>query len=116
MKWVVYYSDDMTISSEDATPWSIERRADVQVIIQGGGRKSWVTVCGDHFYVWDDRGSGPKWWGVDRFGFDHYLLQPGYKCVLFGTSIDNDRFREIFNRAYNEMGEKHTFDRKERKP
>lgn len=116
--WVVYYSDDTTISSEDATPISIEHRADVQVIIQESADHGWVTVCGDHFYVWDDRGGGAKWWGVDRFGFDHYLLQPGSKCVLFGTSIDNERFAEIFERARQDLhfNLKETFRRRERRP
>lgn len=114
--WRIYYSDNTTISSEEHTPFSLDKRADIQVIIQDSPEHGWVTVCGDHFYVWDDRGSGPKWWGVDRFGLDHYLLQPGEKCVIFGISIDNDRFREIFNRATAELGKKHIFDRKERHP
>ena len=117
-KWTIYYSDNSTISDKDATPFSITHRADVQVIIQDSPDHGWVTVCGDHFYVWDNRGGGYKWWGVDRFGFDHYLLQSGAKCVLFGTSIDNDRFREIFERARKDLhfNLKGAYSRRERLP
>jgi len=99
----VYYSDGKTVSSEDATPFSIKRRADVQVIIQASKDHKWVTLSGYDYYVWDDRGGGAKWFGVDIFGLHHYLLHPGYKCVLFGVVIDKDRFREIFDIARNDM-------------
>lgn len=105
MIWKVYYSDGSAISSEDATPFSIEygKRADVQVIIQESSDHKWVTLSGYDYYIWDDRGGGAKWFGVDIFGLHHYFLYPGSKCVLFGTMIDKNRFREIFNRAREDM-------------
>ena len=103
MNWKVYYSDDSTISSENATPFSIEKRADVQVIVQESADHKWVTLSGYDFYMWDARGGKARWWGGDHFGFNHYLLQPGSKCVLFGTHIDNNRFREIFDVARDDI-------------
>ena len=119
MSWKVYYSDGVTISSEDATPFSIEKRADVQVIIQESKDHKWVTLSGYDFYMWEDRGGGAIWWGGDHFGLNHYLLQPGYRCVIFGTHIDKDRFRKIFDKARDDMmflQPKEIFTKDERHP
>ena len=117
MKWKVYYSDGAYISSEDTTPFGITRREDVQVIIQHHPDTNWKTLSGLDYYAWDDRGGGPKWWGcTDRFALNHYLRQPGYKCVLFGTWIESKDFDRIFNEARKEWGEKTAFARKERQP
>lgn len=116
MNWRIYYSDDEVISSLDTTPWAVERRADVQVIAQESKDHGWRTKSGKGYYVWDDRGGGAEWFGTDIFGLHHYLLQPGYKCVLFGTEIDKTRFYEIFNRARAEFGVKEAFAVGERMP
>ena len=116
MKWQVYYSDGSTISSEDATAFSIERRIDVQVIIQENSDHNWVTLSGFDYYVWDTKGDETKWWGADRCGYDQYMMKPGFKCALFGTMIDKATFREIFNRAREEHGNKTGYTREEHKP
>lgn len=121
MKWKIYYSDhtresDTSVNSEQVTPYSIIRRADVQVIVQESPDHNWVTLSGFDFYVWDNRGGGAQWYEADHFGLDHYLLQPGYRCVLFGTRIDKDRFKEIFNIARSEFGNKSIFAKGERHP
>lgn len=116
MRWKVYYSDGTSISSDDITPWAIENRADVQVIVQESKDNRWVTRSGKDYYIWAERGGGAKWYGVDIFGLHHYLLQPGYKCVLFGVEIDSKVFNEIFNRARAEFGDKETYERNERQP
>ena len=116
MKWEVYYSDGTTISSQEATPISITRRADVQVIVQDSPDHNWLTLSGYDYYYWDDKGEGAKWWSVDLFGLHHYLLQPGSKCVLFGTLIDKKTFTEIFDRARSEFGNKEVFAVDERHP
>lgn len=118
MDWKVYYSDKKTVDCQQATPSSIVRRLDVQVIIQGSQDHVWVTLAGYDFYVWDDRGGGPKWFGVDRFGLHHYWLQPGWHCILFGTMIDKSKFNEIYELATNDpmFGAKASWSRDERKP
>lgn len=108
LKWKIYYSDhakdhDTSVSSEQATPFSITRRADVQVIVFESHDHKWRTLSGYDYYYWDSKEREARWWGVDIFGLHHYLLQPGHKCVLFGTIIDKDRFNEIFNMAREDM-------------
>ena len=121
MKWKIYYSDhsekhDTSVGSEYVTPFSITRRADVQVIMLESPDHNWITLSGYDYYIWDNKGDGAKWWGIDIFGLHHYLLQPGYKCVIFGTRIDKNRFREIFDLARKEFGNKPIFAKGERKP
>jgi hypothetical protein len=114
--WKIFYTNGSSISSEDATPFSIEQRENVQVIIQRDEEHNWLTLSGYDFYLWDDRGKGAKWWKADRQGRDHYLRQPGSKCVLFGTWIETEDFRRIFNQARDEFGAKEIFDPDERRP
>ena len=116
MKWIVYYSDGRTISDWQVSPYKIPRRADVQVIVQRSPEHNWVTLSNYDFYVWDKRGGEAQWYEADHFGLDHYLLQPGLKCVLFGTRIDKKQFKEIFDRAREEFGKKEAFMPKERHP
>ncbi|MHA2163332.1 MAG: hypothetical protein ACXABF_13005, partial [Candidatus Thorarchaeota archaeon] len=100
-------------------PFSITRRADVQVIILENSDHNWVTLSGYDYYIWDTKGSEARWWGVDIFGLHHYLLNSGYKCVIFGTIIDKNRFREIFNLARKDMAflqPKEAFESNERQP
>lgn len=93
--WRIYYSDKTYISNEDCSPYSVERRGDVQVIVQDNKGVGWYTQSGDDYYVWDDRGRGARWWGVDRFGLYSYLKKPGMKCILFGETIENEDFYDI---------------------
>jgi len=115
--WQVWYSDGKSISSENVTPFRIDRREDVQVIIQDDKDNKWRTLSGLDWYVWDNRGNGAKWWGcTNQYALDHYLRQPGYKCVLFGTWIETEDYDRIFNQARKEWGEKTGFARGERQP
>ena len=114
--WKIYYSDGSTIGSKNIDPFYIEKRADIQVIVQESVDHNWITTCIYDYYVWDSRGEETRWWGADLFGLHHYLLQPGKKCVLFGTMLDKKTFREIFNRARKEFGDKKIFTDSEQKP
>lgn len=98
MDWKIYFIDQQ-IDSSQFGPFEIPTRVGIQVIIQEDPGRGWVTVAGYDYYIWDDRGGGPKWIGVDLFGLHHYLLEPGQKCVLFGVVIDKTRFYEIFEMA-----------------
>lgn len=114
--WEIHYTDSTYISSEDCTPFAIEKRIDVQVIIQEDSEHNWVTLSGYDFYMWDARGGRPQWYGGDIFGLDHYLQKPGHRCVVFGGHIDKYLFRKIFNIARKRLGEKSGFNNNERKP
>lgn len=116
MRWKIYYSDDEVVTSEQATPFSLLRRADVQIIVQDSKDHNWVTRSGHDFYVWDERGGGAKWFNATYSGLMQYLMKPGSKCVLFGYEIDKEKFREIFDRAREEMGVKESFETDERHP
>lgn len=117
MTWFIYYGDGSVISSVFADPYSLSVRSDVQVIIQPDDKHVWYSQSGDDYYIWRDN----RWWGVDQFGLYDYLLQPGEKCVLFGRTITNERFREIWDEAQEHMKEitgyeKGAFRKGERKP
>ena len=116
MKWKIFYSDGTAISSQDATPFSIIERANVQVIIQESSDHNWLTLSGYDYYMWDDRGGGDKWFGGDGEGLSSYIRKPGYKCVLIGDFIDKKLFRKIYNQARSEFGNKESFASGERKP
>jgi len=117
MKWKIYYGDDSTFSDQDGTPWIAPAR-DVQVIVMTSKDHGWRTQAGSDYYVWDDRGNGARWWGVDQFGMYDYLLDPGYKRVLFGRTVTSDRFSEIYSRASvdPDFPKKTSNANKERKP
>lgn len=102
MDWKVYYSDQSVESSRQSTPETMTRRRGVQVIIQEDPDHGWVTVPPRDFYIWDDRGRGPKWFGVDIFGLHDYLLDPGPKFVLFGTIIDKYAYWKISELAHQD--------------
>ncbi len=116
MSWKVYYSDGSYIGSEDATPFSIEHRSEVQVIVQDSPDHNWVTLSGYDYYVWETHGEETKWWGVDKFGLHHYWLQPGHRCILLGTWTSKENFRKIFDRARSEFVNKEVFANDERHP
>lgn len=117
MNWKIYYSDGSTFSDQDGTPWIAPAR-DVQVIVIDDRDHGWMTQAGDDYYVWDDRGDGARWWGVDNFGMYDYLIDPGYKRVLTGRRIPRDQFNEIFKRASNDpdFPTKTAFANQERQP
>jgi hypothetical protein len=117
MDWEIFYTDGATVDSNLTSPFDIHHREDVQVIIQSSPDHNWVTLAGCDYYVWDDRGRGPKWWRVnDRSGLDHYLRQPGPKAVLFGTWIEPEDFNAVFEAALDKWGSKEAFTRHERHP
>lgn len=124
-KWKIYISDGRTLASwevEDAFHIPKDFHRGVMVIVEEvpGSGAPWVTTCGDHNYVWDCRGPvGERWFGANDFGLFDYLIQPGPRCVIFGETVDNEVFAEIFNKARNDPDfeqPKETFTRTERHP
>lgn len=117
MNWKIYYSDGQTFSDQDGDP-EIAPFWDVQVIIQVDEEHGWFSLSGSKYYVWDNRGLGYCWWGVDDIGFVDYLKDPGWKRVLVGRTIENEEFNEIFKRAKRDpdFERKKAFRRWERRP
>lgn len=116
LTWKIYYGDGQTYSSLDGaiedTPTT-----DVQVIILIDRDHGWTTQTGTDYYVWDNRGNGPRWWGVDYPGYIDYLIEPGWKKVLLGRTIPSDIFNSIYKRASEDpdFPKKTSFSNKERK-
>lgn len=108
----IYYGDNTTYSG----PPELAPARDVQVIIQPDDDHGWASQTGADYYVWDERGDGPRWWGVDKFGLYDYLISPGFKKVLFGRTVTSERYQHIFFRAKRDAGSKTAFRRRERKP
>lgn len=102
LDWKIYYSDGNIFSSTEGTPWVAPPR-DVQVIVILDKDHGWRTQAQTDYYVWDNRGGGYTWWGVDIFGLFDYLLDPGFRRVLFGRTIASDEFDKIYKRASNDV-------------
>lgn len=108
----IYYDDGSTFEGDPA----IAPTRGVQVIVMRDRDHVWKTVAGSHYYVWANRGDGYEWFGVDQAGFYDYLFNPGWKMILLGRTISNDRFAEIFRNATEERGIKTGFNVGERQP
>jgi len=118
MHWKIYYNDRSTFSSLDGDPEDAPTRG-VQVIAQDDPRLVWVTQAKSDYYIWDDRGDGPRFWGVDLFGLWEYLFtKPGKKIALAGMTIGSFDYDEIWRDAVNDpmFGRKATFARDELRP
>lgn len=113
--WKVYYGDGTTFSSKDGPPDQAPA-ANVQVIVQSSAEHGWQALSNSHYYIWRDE----RWWMVDMqgFGLFDYLLQPGWKRVLFGRTLPNEDFTRIWQQVASdpEMVEKTGFDKRERQP
>ena len=97
-EWVVYYGNGSTYSSLDGSVWDTPP-LDVQVIVL---MNPWQTQAKEHFYVWDERGEGNRWYGCNEFGLWDYLMRPGKKKVIFGRTIARAEFGRILKRAQEE--------------
>jgi hypothetical protein len=89
--WKIYYSSG-TYSGDD--PGFAPAR-DVQVIVQSDKNNGWFIQTGSDYYIWRDE----RWWGVDYPGLFDYLIEPGWKRVLFGRTIDGEEYNRIMSRA-----------------
>jgi hypothetical protein len=117
MKWQIYYSDGSTFNELDGLAEQAPA-VGVQVIAQADKDLNFTAISGDDYYVWDDKGGGFRWWGADHIGFILYMIQPGWRKVLFGEMIDGEKFTEIHRHASEDLqvGRKTGFAPWERKP
>ena len=96
MKFKIYYDDGSTYTDQDG-PIELAPKVGVICIAQEdafAGRK--IDRSCD-YYVMHDYGMR----GVDQFGLYDYLTQPGSKIVLFGRTVSDERWREIWDEAAN---------------
>ena len=66
---------------------------DVQVILQVDPRRGPYFQSGSDYYVWCE----DHWLGVDIFGLFDYLIDSG--LVLFGRTIRNEEYQDIYRQA-----------------
>lgn len=118
MHWAIFYGDgsrfDCTMGQPKDAPGM-----DVQVIVQEDPDRVWISQAKADYYVWDDRGSGSRWWGVDQFGLWEYLFfAPGNKVVKAGKTRASLDYQRIWEQAINDpmFGQKATFARHELRP
>mgnify|MGYP001822894045 CR=1 FL=1 len=98
-KFKIWYDDGSTYS--DGPPELAPKRG-VQVIAQSD-KDCGRTICrSDDFYVYQEYDGVWSFQGVDQFGLYDYLIEPGYKLVLFGRTIGNDEYRSILQCAVND--------------
>ena len=112
--WKIFY-EDSTYSSEDGSPENAPKRGvqGIAVSSELTGRR--IERSEDH-YVWTPENGG--WRGVDKFGLFDYLIEPGFKIVLFGRTISDKDFRAMWNRieADTDLPRRSAFYTDERKP
>ena len=93
--WKVFYDDGSAVTSdtpiEHVPPLGVEV---IALIDETMGRK---LIFRYDFYYFQG-----MWFGSDIFGMFDYLQRPGMKRVLFGRTISEEAFREIYARAVDD--------------
>ena len=93
----VYYADGSVFSGLP------ERAPTTGVIVIAipdesvGGR---ILLHGEPFYCWHP--SDSQWYSHDAVGFWMCMAKPGWKRVLFGETVGNELYQEIYRRAWND--------------
>jgi len=114
VQWKIFYSDG-TYSSDDGPPELAPKR-DVQTIAVADEVVGRRIERGNDYYIYDTGRGG--WRGVDQFGMYDYLIRPGFKIILFGRTLSDDDYREVWKRASKDpdLPAKSAFLPDERKP
>lgn len=100
--WRIYYGDGSTFDHTMGAPEFIPVRTNVQHIVCRDMRPGYdphnigrYIVSGKYAYWYEDG----EWWGGDEFGMWDYLTRPGPKVVLFGRSIANQAWHDLYQRV-----------------
>lgn len=96
VSWRVYYGDGASYSDADGPPWDAPC-VNTQAVAMVDDRVGRFILSHYDYYWWEaDQG---RWYGGDQFGLWDYLTRPGWRKVLFGRSLANDRFDAVMRRA-----------------
>lgn len=115
MEWIIYYGDGTKYSDDDGAP-EVAPKRNVQAINVADKRVGRRVERSDNFYIYvPDRGT---WRGVDQFGLFDYMIEPGYKIVLYGRTLSNVEYGQVLKRATKDpdMPAKSSFAKGERLP
>lgn len=107
--WRIYYGDGSSYYGDV----ELAPGRNVQIIVQSSREHGWIARTGD-FYVYRPG----MWFAVDQFGLYDYLLEPGWKKVLFGRMLTNDEYNAIWKMVMSDpnLPKKTGFDKGERRP
>jgi hypothetical protein len=97
VNWIIFYSDGTRVSNEEMNVGEV-KSCEVQAILWWSEDKSWLIIQGYEYYIWKYN----RWYGAELGGKEHYLMQPGWKKVLYGDWIPDDRFEAIIQEAKRE--------------
>lgn len=114
-EWKIYYEGRKTYSNLDGPPELAPKRR-VQVIGVAEYATGQRIERENDYYVWAPERGG--WRGCDQFGLYDYLIDPGFKIVLFGKMLSNDEYKEIFQMAVNDpdLPKRSAYLKEERRP
>lgn len=96
MRYKIRYGDGTTYTDLDGEPQNAPKR-NVQVISQTCDLVAHRIERDNDYYVWDESYNG--WKGCDQFGLYDYLIDPGFKIVLFGRQLTNEEYSAILTEA-----------------
>jgi hypothetical protein len=113
MKWKVFYGGDATYSDEDGPPQLAPKR-NVQCISVEDSARGRRIEYSENYYILTDHG----WRGCDKFGLFDYLIEPGFKVVLFGRSLSDEDYTAVWHRASRDpyLPPKSAYGKDERRP
>jgi hypothetical protein len=113
LEWVIYYDDESTYTNEDGPP-ELAPSEGVQVIVKPHPDVGWTMDYSADYYLWLD----DHWQGVTEDRFWSYLFRPGWKKILFGERLDDNKWQEVYQRAKRDchFGRKRGYLPMERKP
>lgn len=96
----VYYGDGSTYQGQGEDDVDCVPTSNVQVIIQSSKEHGWQAMSDSHYYIW----RFGRWWTVDMqgFGLFEYLLEPGWKKVLFGRTLPTEEYQKIIQQAMSD--------------
>lgn len=93
-KWIIYYADGSSFSSDDGEPVSAPREG-VQVVVCEGKKVGKLPWHSEEFYCWQEG----TWVPHNERGLWKYLATEKYPLVLQTFAIHPSRFQEIHNQA-----------------
>ena len=115
MLWKIYYGDGTTYSDLDGPPELAPKR-NVQVIIHSCELVGFAIERDEHYYVYLPERGG--WQARNEFGKYDYMIEPGWKIVLYGRTLSGDEYRAIVDKALadRDVPRKSAWLREERRP
>jgi hypothetical protein len=94
LNWRIYYDDREPFDGDAFETPALGVLVIVEKDVEHGRR---IVSGGDYYVFKEDR-----WFAVDFIGMVDYLIQPGPKRVLIGRMVSNERWNEVYSKAYND--------------